>query len=93
MNKEKLEKALNEIIEEYDAYLFCNKYGDENTHKEQFEILSELEGDKVENAILWIKNCYDAYYKSEYEGDDTAFAYLKQLIERVEENEFSNIGD
>lgn len=87
MTKEILEKALNEIINEYDAFLINNKYGndDDNTHKEQFNSLSQLKGDKVKNAIGWIKNCYDCYYKDEYINDeDSAFAYLKEQIEHYE---------
>ncbi len=79
MNKEKLEKALDDLFNNYDAFYIDNKYGN-NTHKEQFELLSQLKGEKVQNAIGWIKDCYDCYYKDDYKGDETAFAYLRSLI-------------
>lgn len=87
MTKAILEKALNEIMNEYDAFLINNKYGKEedNTHKEQFEILSQLKGERVEQALGWIKNCYDCYYKKDYENDEeSAFAYLKDRIAEYE---------
>lgn len=81
MNKEIYEKALNEIMNSYDAFLMVNKYGD-NTHKKQFEILSQLKGEKVNQALGWIKNCYDCHYKNEFENDkNSAFAYLRSLYE------------
>lgn len=76
-------EALNTLMNEYDAYYFENSYG-EGTHPKEFEILSELEGDLVPNAIGWIRNCYDCYYKHELD-EDSAFAYLKALAERKEE--------
>lgn len=87
MNKELLEKALDEIFNEYDAFLINNKYGsaEENTHREQFEILSQLKGKNVEQALGWIKNCYDCYYKKYYENDEESpFAYLKDRIAEYE---------
>ena len=78
-------KALETLKNEYDAFYFENKYG-EGTHPKEFEILSELKGDFVPNAIGWIKNCYDCYYKEVLEiNEDSAFAYLMYLAERKEE--------
>lgn len=48
--------------------------------KKEFELLAKLKGDKVPNALGWIKNCYDCYYKNE-NGPDSPFAYLRQVIE------------
>lgn len=82
---EKYLNALEEILNNYDAFFINNKYGDmkENTHKEQFELLISLfKDDELSmRAINWIKNCYDCYYKSEVENDDnTAFGHLKKEI-------------
>ena len=75
-------EALNTLMNEYDAYYIENKYG-EGTHLKEFEILSELEGRLVPEAIAWIKNCYDCYYKNNMNEDDSsAFAYLRTLAER-----------
>lgn len=81
----KYEKALNEIKESYDAYYFMNKYGNGTTHQKQFDLLSTLKGDKVENAIAWIKNCYDCYYKKDFENEEgTAFEYLRNICKEYE---------
>lgn len=72
-------EAINKLKNEYDAYYFANKYGAGTTHKECFELLSDLKGDKVANALAWIKNCYDCYYKDELEKGN-AFDYLESLI-------------
>lgn len=71
-------EAINNLKNEYDAYYFMNKYG-ECTHQEEFDLLSTLDGEKVEQALGWIKNCYDFYYKDELE-DDNAFDYLESLL-------------
>ena len=35
------------------------------------------------NALYWIRFAYDCYYKEEILGrEDTAFSYLKELIEK-----------
>lgn len=79
--KEDLLKALDEIKEGYDAYYIQNKYGDEKTHQKQFDMLKELKGDKVPNALNWIADCYDCYYKDDYKDESgTAFEYLRNLI-------------
>lgn len=75
-------EALNTLKNEYDAYYFENKYGS-CTHPREFEILYTLRGDLVPNAIGWIKNCYDCYYKNEL-TEESAFAYLESLAERYE---------
>ena len=76
-------EAINNLKSEYDAFYIENKYSD-GTHKEEFELLSTLKGEKVENALGWIKNCYDCFYKDELK-DGNAFDYLESLIERKEE--------
>lgn len=80
-------KDLLEIWENYDAYYFANKYGEGTTHKAQFERLSELLPDEVSSkALSWIKNCYDCYYKKEYEdmNDSNAFWYLQNKLNEKE---------
>ena len=69
-------EAIEKIRNEYDAFYFENKYG-ENTHKKEFELLSNLKGDKVKNALSWIKDNYDCYYKNEIY---TAFDYLIECV-------------
>lgn len=75
-------EAINKLKNEYDAFFIENKYGDE-THNEEFELLSTLKGDKVINALAWIKDCYDCYYKDELE-EGNAFDYLESLIGETE---------
>lgn len=75
-------EALNTLKNEYDAYDIENKYG-EGTHPREFEILYQLRGDLVINALGWIKNCYDCYYKNEL-TEESAFAYLESLAKRYE---------
>lgn len=79
MNKEELLNAVNALENEYDAYYIGNKYGVENSHKKEFKLLSNLKGDKVQNALNWIHDCYDCYYKNELE-EDNAFNYLRGII-------------
>lgn len=85
MKKEDYVKAIDELLNSYDAYYFINKYDDENnTHKEEFELLIDLLKDDETSmkAINWIKNCYDCYYKEDYVDDKTsAFSYLKMMID------------
>lgn len=87
MKKEELLKALDEIKESYDAFYIENKYGS-NTHQKQFDLLEQnVKGDKMPNALGWIKNCYDCYYKNEYEDESgTAFEYIRNQIKEVEED-------
>lgn len=86
MNREDCIKAVDDLLNEYDAYYIMNKYDEENnTHKKQFEMLIKLfENDsKSLRAIQWIHNCYDCYYKNQFENDDESpFAYLKGSIDR-----------
>lgn len=86
MNKEELLKALDKIKESYDAYYFENKYG-ENTHKKEFDLLEKnVKGDKMPNALSWIKNCYDCWYKDDFKDESgTAFEYIRNQIIEVEE--------
>lgn len=83
MNKEIL-KAINSIMNKYDAYYFRNKYSDEsNTHKKEFELLIKyFKNDKIGlKAIKWIKDKYDCHYKNEFNNDrNSAFSYLKNKL-------------
>lgn len=72
-------KAIDELENNYDAYFMGNRYGTENTHAKQFELLSELKGDKVQNALNWIHDCYDCYYKDELD-ENSPFHYLRGII-------------
>lgn len=82
----KLLKALDEIKESYDAFYFINKYDDltNNTHKTQFELLSQVKGLSLEKgALCWILNEYDCHYKEAFEDEtDTAFEYIRNLIKK-----------
>lgn len=71
-------EAIENLKTEYDAFYIENKYGS-GTHKEEFELLSTLKGEKVSNALAWIKDCYDCYYKNEL-PEDNPFNYLESLI-------------
>lgn len=80
ITKEELQQALDNIKNEYDAFYFSNKYG-EGTHHDEFMMLhNNLDGDKVSNALGWIQNCYDCYYKDECQKGDV-FDYLQGLID------------
>lgn len=79
-------KAIDELEYNYDAYFMGNRYGTENTHAKQFELLSKLKGDKVKNALAWIHDCYDCYYKDELE-EDNAFNYLRGIVNETNRNE------
>lgn len=69
-------EAIDRLENEYDAYYIENKYGT-NTHEKEFDLLKELHGDKVKNALDWIRDCYDCYYKDD--NDETSpFEYLRQ---------------
>lgn len=88
MKKEELQKALEDIFNNYNAYYYKNEYSEVKTHQKQFDLLSQLKGDKVERAIRWIKHCYDFHYKN-YSVDDkySAFAYLQKCIDEITEGE------
>lgn len=92
--KEKLLNALNELLNDYDAYYFMNKYdifeSNECTHHEQFMLLKYfVKDDELGNSALrWIRYAYDCYYKEEIlEAENTAFSYLKKLIEMSDKND------
>lgn len=51
----------------------------ENTHAKEFELLNKLKGDKVGNALAWIHDCYDCYYKDENDIG-SPFHYLREEI-------------
>ena len=86
-NKEEYLKAIDDLLDSYDAYYFINKYSelDKNTHNSQFSILYEfLKDDEMSmRALNWIKNCYDCYYKKQFENDEESpFYYLKGAINK-----------
>lgn len=82
MDNKELIKAIDELYNNYDAFLIDNKYG-ENTHRKQFELLIErFKQDEMSmKAIEWIQHCYDCYYKEDFKDDKSAFAYLKKQLE------------
>lgn len=77
--KEEYLNAVDKLENEYDAFYLGNRYDVDNTHKEEFELLKQLKGDKVPNALAFIHDCYDCYYKSE-NGEDSPFEYLRKVI-------------
>lgn len=86
--KDKYLEAIEDLINEYDAYYIMNKYGEllseECTHYEQFKLLKEfVKDDEIgNNALKSIRYNYDCYYKEEVSSNkDTAFSYLKEFIE------------
>lgn len=85
--KEDYINAIDDLLNEYDAYYFINKYSEleENTHGIQLSMLFELlKDDELSmRALNWIKNAYDCYYKEEIKKEeDNAFNYLKKVIEK-----------
>ena len=83
MNKEEIIKAIDLLMNNYDAYFFQNKYTEDNTHKKEFDLLIKyFKNDEMAlKAISWIKNRYDYYYKSDFENNkNSAFAYLKSKL-------------
>lgn len=93
MSKKKYQEALNKIKNEYDAYYLGNRYGKnfDCNLKEDFQKLFELkdifQDDLVENALNWIHDCYDYYYKEDFEDPqaDNPFNHLQGLIDKLEE--------
>ena len=87
MNEYIKNKDLLDIYNDYDAYYFANKYGEESTHKEQFKRLRELlrEDELSQRALNWVSNCYDCYYAKEYVemNDNNPFYYLQNKINEV----------
>ena len=61
--KEDYINAIDDLLNEYDAYYFINKYSklEENTHGTQLSMLFELlKDDELSmRALNWIKNAYD----------------------------------
>lgn len=85
--KEEYLKAVDELLDSYDAYYFINKYSElyENTHGTQLSMLYELlkDDNMSMKALNWIKNAYDCYFKEEIKKEeDNAFNYLKKVIEK-----------
>lgn len=80
-------KDLLEIWTSYDAFYIANKYGEESTHKDQFQRLRELlkTDEKSQRALLWISHNYDSYYKNEFDGknNDNPFYYLQCKINEI----------
>jgi len=87
--KEQLQKALDEIYNDYDANDPFNINSNSNTHQHQFDLLSQLKGDKVKRAISWIKCKYDSYYNGEYIDKESACAFynLQKCIDKLTEVE------
>ena len=79
-------KDLFDIWDSYDAFYFENKYGEASTHKEQFDRLENLVGsvDICGKALAWMKDCYDSYYKLEYDdlNDSNPFYYIQERINK-----------
>lgn len=80
-------EAINKLQDSYDAFLIYNKYTsledlNDNTHKKEFELLLEkFKNDEMcMKAIKWIMNCYDYYYKDEFNDGNDAFSYLRNKI-------------
>ena len=74
-------EAINNLKNGYDAFYLENKYGC-GTHEKEFEYLSTL-FEKAENALAWIKDCYDCYYKDELPYGN-AFDYLESLVKELD---------
>ena len=52
--------------------------------------MEELKGEKVTNALAWIKAQYDCHYKEEIENEvGNPFDYLEDLAKQEKENENS----
>ena len=85
MDNKELIKAIDDLWNNYDAYLFNNKYGaiKGNTHEKEFELLiNKFKNDEMSmRAINWILNRYDYYYKEDFKDENSAFAYLKKQLE------------
>jgi hypothetical protein len=77
-------KALKEIQDNYDAFYILNKYGDNGTHKKEFDILNDFikDDDLGKRALNWIRHEYDCYYKDDYIDniEKSAFDYLEEII-------------
>ena len=60
-------EAVKEILNSYDAFYITNKYGDDGTHKEEFNLLKDyFKNDEVGlKALSWISHVYDCYYKKD----------------------------
>lgn len=87
---DKYQKALDDIKENYDAFYIANKYDmQNNTHKEQFELLATLPNLSLEKgALCWIRYEYDCYYKEDFEDEKgTAFEYIRNIIKEYCSNE------
>lgn len=87
VEKEKLLAALDKLKDSYDAYLMGQRYDEDisdNTHKEEFELLSKELGLPLDRGALgWIRCCYDYYYKDDYADEtNTAFGYIRNLIQQ-----------
>ena len=85
--KEDYINAIDDLLNEYDAYYFINKYSEleENTHGTQLSMLFELlKDDELSmRALNWIKNAYDCYYKEEIKKEKVkAFIFLKKFLKK-----------
>lgn len=88
INKSEYLRAIDDLEHEYDAFYMLNRYGGEgNTHDKQFKLLSTLKGNKVKNALGWIHDLYDCYYRIEIVSDpNNPFEYLRKCVD----DEFSS---
>lgn len=90
LNKKEMIEAINKLQDSYDAFLIYNKYTSledlsDNTHKKEFELLFKIlkEDEMCVKALNWILNCYDYYYKDEFNDGKDAFSYLRNKIEEI----------
>lgn len=82
----KYEEAIEKVVESYDAFYILNKYDPEKgTHVEEFALLEDLipHGEKVANALSWIKHQYDCYYKEEVDTAEGPFEYLRSIAKTL----------
>lgn len=84
---EELIKAIDELHNNYDAFYIYNKYSStedlkDNTNQKEFELLlNKFKNDPMcMKAIKWIMNCYDCFYKNEFNDGKDAFSYLKNKL-------------
>lgn len=86
-------KALKRLKGEYDAFYITNKYStfETCTHSREFKLLSQVKGDYVKNALMWIHDCWDCYYSRDELPVGNAFDYLQKCIYEMFPAEFSEV--
>lgn len=84
--------ALKRLKDEYDAFYITNKYStfETCTHPKEFNLLSQVKGDNVKNALMWIHDCWDCYYRNEELPIGNAFDYLQKCIYKMFPTEFAD---